>query len=303
MNGFLFINKPQNIPSFDIIRILKQILGRQFKIGFSGTLDPIAEGLIIIGIGKATKLLDYFHLLPKSYIATAKLGFISNTYDSQGEITKVNDISISLQQLQKVFENFKGEQLQIPPKFSAKKINGKRAYKLARDGENFNIPPQKIYIYSLRLLDYLYPEFKFEITVSSGTYIRSIVDDIGKRLTTGAIMTSLVRNRIGNFSIDQAVDLYEIKSKVFLKNYLKSIDSIISSFIPELKIDNEFRLENGLPLKLEHIENKNDIEGDGIYYILKKNGKNRILAIVKAKKNDYNSLVFEYKRIISYDYF
>lgn len=174
------------------------------KIGHTGTLDPIAKGLLLIATDEDTKLIPYLDQKEKKYIATAKFGFISSTYDSEGEITNTNLNPITLEKIKEKIQYFKGKIKQIPPSYSAKKINGQRAYDLARNNQEFQLNPQEIEIYNLQILnfDYIKQELIFEVSVSRGTYIRSIIHDLGQMLKVGAIMIELERTCINGLTLE-----------------------------------------------------------------------------------------------------
>jgi tRNA pseudouridine55 synthase len=214
MDGFLLIDKEKGMTSFDVIRVLKRKFGvKKLKIGHAGTLDPIATGLMIIAIGKATKLLGRFLGADKTYIGSAKFGAVSDTYDADGQITEMSGIEpVSLDMIKKVVqENFTGKINQMPPKFSAKKVNGKRAYDLARKGEDFVLKPKEVEIYDFRILSFEWPRAEFSVSCSSGTYIRSLVHDLGQALGVGAYMDSLRRIQIGRAKIEDAVKISEFE--------------------------------------------------------------------------------------------
>lgn len=233
MNQILLIDKPVGWTSFDVVAKIRGSLRntnlKKVKVGHAGTLDPFATGLLIILVGDATKQQDVFMKLDKEYEATLKLGFTSTTGDPEGEI--IPYLSLPTNQnykklignpkenmdsclrrndkpLQKdiecVLKQFTGEIQQIPPAFSAIKIDGQRAYKLARAGKKVKLEPRKITIYKLEILDYAYPELKIRVNCSSGTYIRTLAVDIGKLLGTAAYLTELRRTKIGDHKIEDA---------------------------------------------------------------------------------------------------
>ncbi len=205
--GFVYINKPSGWTSHDVVAIMRKKFNTK-KVGHAGTLDPLATGVLILAIGKTTKLLDYWHIFPKTYIATLEFEKTSNTYDVEGEIKEVEcDKKLDKKLLEKTLEKFKGAQDQIPPAFSAKKINGQKAYTLARAGKDVKLKPNKITIHSIKLLEFNYPTAQISITCSTGTYIRSIIHDLGQILNCGAIMTDLIRTNIGFVSLDMCDEL------------------------------------------------------------------------------------------------
>lgn len=205
----ILIDKPADISSFGVVAKirarLKNEFGKKIKVGHTGTLDPFATGLLILLSGKMTKKSGDFLKLDKIYEATLKLGFVSTTGDPEGEIRQeTTTVNPSREIIEKTLSSFIGTIDQTPPKFSAIKINGERAYKLARKNQDFKIPSRKVEIYAIELLDYDYPELKIRTHVSSGTYIRTLAEDIGKKLGTGAYLTALRRLKIGDFDIKDA---------------------------------------------------------------------------------------------------
>jgi len=221
--GFLLVDKPKGITSHDVIDQLRKITGIR-KIGHSGTLDPLAEGLLIVGIGRpATKRLSFFLNLDKEYIAKIRLGAISDTYDAEGKITEIENVSPpSLQKVKKVISKFIGEIDQIPPLFSAKKIRGKKLYELAREGKKIKVEPKKVKIFNIEILDYKFPYLTIKVNCSSGTYIRSLAHDIGQKLGCGGYVEELSREKIGKFSRKKAKKLSEI-TKENWRNFLFDI--------------------------------------------------------------------------------
>ena len=211
-DSVLLIDKPSGMTSFGVVarvrRKLSQQLGKKVKVGHTGTLDPFATGLMIIVTGKECRNAGVYSKLDKVYEATIQLGQTSSTGDPEGEILEVSDIKPTLDEVNEALGQFIGEIQQTPPIYSAIKVNGKRAYKLARAGgtaETIEIPVRTVTIFSLELINYSYPEIKIRVHVSSGTYIRTLAEDIGKVLGTGAYCTQLRRTKIADFSIDDSV--------------------------------------------------------------------------------------------------
>ena len=210
-DGILLIDKPASITSFGVVarvrRVLSQQQGKKVKVGHTGTLDPFATGLMILAVGKECKNAGNYSKLDKVYEATVRLGQTSTTGDPEGEITDFHGIAPSMVEVLEVLEHFKGEITQRPPIYSAIHINGQRAYDLARAGKEFEMPQRQVTIHSLELIDYTYPELKIRTHVSSGTYIRTLAEDIGKSLGTGAYCSQLRRISIADWHVDNAVTL------------------------------------------------------------------------------------------------
>lgn len=204
--GVLLINKPSDWTSHDIVAKLRGIL-KERRIGHGGTLDPMATGLLMILIGKATKLMDY---LPnrKTYIAGLLPGYTSNTLDITGELVKTGAPMPSLKDIETVLPKFTGNYLQIPPMVSALSVNGKRLYKIARDGGEVERTPRAVTVYDIAVRKNG-EAFELDVTCSSGTYIRSLIDDIGRAVGCGAVMSALTRTAIGEFTLENAVRITE----------------------------------------------------------------------------------------------
>ena len=207
----ILVDKPAGMSSFGAVarvrRKLRDEFGHKVKVGHTGTLDPFATGLLILLSGKFTKKSNEFLKLDKAYEATVKLGYVSDTGDTEGKIEKRNDRKIELKEIQEILKRFIGDIEQVPPKFSAIKINGQRAYKLARKDADFEMPSRKVTIYKIEILKYEYPILKIRCHVSSGTYIRTLAEDIGKTLGTGAYCLELRRLKIGDFDVKNAEKL------------------------------------------------------------------------------------------------
>lgn len=217
-SGFLLIDKPSGPTSHDIINNLRHLTGIQ-TIGHAGTLDPLASGLLIVAIGRtATKQIPNLVKQDKVYKAIICLGGLSDTDDSQGKIQPfTNCHQPTKQEIKIILNSFRGEQNQIPPMYSAKKIHGERLYKLARKGQVVQRQPNLITIYNINLLHYEWPTLSLEIHCSAGTYIRAIARDLGKMLGCGGYLCQLRRTKIGNYSIQQAVTLEKLTSHNWTK--------------------------------------------------------------------------------------
>jgi tRNA pseudouridine55 synthase len=218
MNGILLIDKPKCWTSFDVVAkvrgMVKQSTGQKRpKVGHAGTLDPLATGLLIILVGDYCKKAQEYSKLDKTYEVELKLGDTSTTDDAEGEITKISDKIPSKDEVLAAIDSFIGDIEQIPPIYSAIKIDGKRAYKLAREGEQPEMKPRPVTIHSITNIDYKYPFISFTTEVSSGTYIRSLARDVGEKLRSGAYMTNLRRTTVGNFDIKSAHQIDAIDSK------------------------------------------------------------------------------------------
>jgi tRNA pseudouridine55 synthase len=221
--GFLWINKSIGMSSFAVVRRLRKITGEK-RIGHSGTLDPLASGVMILAVGRPyTKKLNEYLKLDKTYIAELTLGYNTATWDAEGEKVFVSDKQPAEKEIKEILNSFIGEQMQVPPIFSALKMGGQPLYKMARKGTDLleeNLGARRITIYDVRFLFYEYPVLKFEVDVSSGTYIRSLARDIGKKLGTGAYLSGLVRSKLGTVNLADCVALDDLTEGNYLE-YLK----------------------------------------------------------------------------------
>ncbi len=222
------INKPYEWTSFDVVKKVKNQIGKKlrqtlnirlknFKVGHAGTLDPLAEGLVLVCTGKATKKINDLMADEKEYVATIEVGRTTPSYDLETEYDQSFPTEhINEELIKNILESFIGEQDQVPPVYSAKNINGKRAYDYARKGEEVELKANKISIYELELLEYQLPIIKIRIVCSKGTYIRSLAHDIGRKLESGAHLVKLIRTRIGSYMLDSSLTIEELEK--FLAN-------------------------------------------------------------------------------------
>ena len=221
-DGIILVDKPIGWSSFDVVAKIRGVLikeyqektgeKRKIKVGHTGTLDPLATGLMIVVVGSYCKRAQEFSKLDKTYQVQMKLGESSTTGDEEGIKTKVKSLKIKEEALNNVLRSFLGESMQTPPIYSAIKIDGKRAYKLARAGKEVKIEPRQIKITDIKLDKYDFPLINFSVSVGSGTYIRSLVEDIAKKLDTLGYMTSLNRKVVGEFDIKDAKTIDQISS-------------------------------------------------------------------------------------------
>ena len=232
MDGFLLIDKPTGWTSFDVVArvrgIVKSETGQKIKIGHTGTLDPAATGLLILVLGKYTKRAAEFSKLDKTYEAELTLGAVSSTGDVEGDIIPKSAQKPSQQAVEGVLNIFLGPISQIPPQYSAVKIDGQRAYKAARAGKTVAIEPRQVKIYEITNVKYDYPKLSFTVSVSSGTYIRSLAADIGEKLGTGAYLSALRRTQVGKFDLTHALEISNL-SLSNIQNHLQNSKIIVKS--------------------------------------------------------------------------
>lgn len=275
INGVLVINKQKGCTSRDVVNEVSKILGTK-KIGHTGTLDPIAEGVLVLCIGKALKISELLTAEKKEYIASMKFGIETDMLDITGKVIQEKDASkITDEMFQETLKKFVGKQFQEVPLYSAVKINGKKLYQYARENKPVELPKKEIEIYSIEPLERKNDEFRFKCIVSKGTYIRSLIRDIGYELDNYATMTELIRTKQGFFDIDNSYTVNEIKEN----NY--HLISILEA-LPDIKKINVsgkllFQIKNGMILNKFFEEDKVFVLDD----------KNNILALYR---NDENNL-------------
>ena len=259
MEGIIVVNKPKGITSFDVIRKLKKILKTK-KIGHTGTLDPLATGIMLVCVGRATKLASDLEAKDKIYIADFDIGYATDTYDIEGKKIAENIIEVSKENLEQSIKKFIGNIKQIPPMYSAIKIDGNKLYHLARKGIEVERPERNVTIEYINLLDFKDNKVKIETKVSKGCYIRSLVYDIGEDLGTYATMTALQRKQVGDYSLENSYSLEQIEEMVFNNDFkfLKTIEEIFSYDKYSLQTEKELTLyKNGNTVKIkENLENK-----------------------------------------------
>ena len=259
MDGIILANKPKDLTSHDIVKKIRAILNQK-KVGHFGTLDPMATGLILIGVGKATKLFSLYSKLTKTYKGQVQLGYSTDTYDSYGKsISEKNTEFPSEKRIIGIIKTFKGDILQTPPPFSAKKYKGKPLYKHAREKRRINLPPNKIKIYYLNLLKYHPPFIDFETKCSSGTYIRSLAHEVGEKTGCGGHLSALKRTHISDFSINESFTIDQISSmthKNKINDFLIPLEELLPQF-PKIILSETgaSKARNGAPIKPEDISN------------------------------------------------
>ncbi|SNR78546.1 tRNA pseudouridine(55) synthase TruB [Desulfurobacterium atlanticum] len=273
MTGFLFVDKPSGITSFDAVRHIRRLLPSKVKVGHTGTLDPLATGLLIIAVGKATRFGEYLLKLDKCYEVVGKFGFSSDTYDIDGNVKEVPTKNLNEKELLSIIKKFKGKIKQTPPSFSAVRIKGKRAYELARSGEEVSLPSRVVEIYNIDILDFSFPEFALKVCCSSGTYIRSLVHDIGIAAGTDAVVTALRRVSVDNISVEEAVPLNDL-TRENIKTYLKPIQDVLPFDKLVLKDTCAVWFQNGRRFNIQF--------PDGKYVVVDENGE--FLGVGSVKK-------------------
>ena len=259
MNGVIVVNKEKGMTSFDVVHEIKKIFHTK-KVGHTGTLDPLAEGVLIVCIGNATKIVELLTANDKEYIAEAKLGIKTDTLDTEGEIIDKKDFNIDL--LEDTINSYKKTYLQEVPIYSAVKVNGKKLYEYARKGIEVELPKKEVTIKEIELLSSNNDTFKFRCLVSKGCYIRSLINDIATSMNTYATMTSLVRTKQGKTTINDAYTLDDIRNnnyKLYEINEVLDYPVIEIDEILEKKIHNGVKIDNTFNIKDKVIfKNKNN---------------------------------------------
>ena len=284
MNGIIIINKPKEFTSQDVVSKVKKILNIK-KAGHIGTLDPLAEGVLPVLLGEYTKISKYLMEHDKTYIATLRLGIKTDTGDAEGSCIEQKEIleeKFEIDNIKKVLKSFKGKQKQIPPKYSAIKVNGKKLYEYAREGKDVEIPQREIEIFDIDLININSndKEIVFRVSCSKGTYIRTLCEDIAQKLDTVGFMNGLKRTRVGEFDIDKSVTFDELQKnsedKMLVEKYLIKMENLFSSY-PKIVLNKrkEELFLNGVMLTFT--------EEEGIYNIY--NSQNKYIGLGTIKNN------------------
>ena len=301
MDGLILVDKPQNFTSHDIVLKIRDILNIK-KVGHCGTLDPLATGLMLLALGKATRLFPFFSNTDKVYKGLIRLGFSTDTYDSAGKPTSSEEKNYPPENnLLKAMKKFEGDIQQIPPAYSAKKYKGKPLYVLARGKKEFELKPSKVFIHFFQLIRYNPPLFKFRVKCSPGTYIRSLAHDIGQSLGCGAHLSELTRTDVGNFNVNESYTIEEIKRLADvgkIDEFLIPLESLLPEF-PKIILNERGSVlaKNGNLISPENIQTLildessfSDIipEGERIFRMFSLEGKLLALAKEVPEKNSFH---------------
>lgn len=295
-SGIINVYKEAGYTSFDVVAKLRGILHIK-KIGHTGTLDPDATGVLPVCIGKATKVCDLLTNKDKTYTATLLIGKSTDTYDISGTVINESEVNVTENDIRKVIDSFIGEIDQVPPMYSAIKVNGKKLYELAREGKVIERKPRKVTIYNIEVIDISLPRVTMKIDCSKGTYIRSLCNDIGDKLGCYGCMESLVRNKVGDFSIENAIIIEEIEKACDdnrIEELIHPIDYVFSSF-PKgvIKEESEKYALNGARLRMSNLVDskinlesgeKNDKIDNKLLRLYLQNGK--FVGLYKREQED-----------------
>ncbi len=273
MNGIVIIDKPAGWTSQDVVSKLRGVLKTR-RIGHGGTLDPMATGVLPVFVGRATRGVEFFEHAEKTYEATLRLGLTTDTEDTSGTVLEEKEVSISEEEFLAVLPQFRGKIQQIPPMYSALKVNGQKLYDLARKGREVERQPREIEIFKLECLEFSGNEARLLVHCSKGTYIRTLCKDIGAALGCGGCMAALRRVTAGEYTIEEAIPLDALVAAENPESYLRPVDSMFRGY-PEVKLtaNQEKRCRNGNAFSVTH--------PDGTYRAYGQNGEFLMLAQVE----------------------
>ena len=263
INGVINVYKEKGYTSHDVVAKLRGIL-RQKKIGHTGTLDPEAEGVLPVCLGKATKLCELLTDKTKTYEAVLRLGIVTDTQDMTGEVLEEHPVDVADEEVERTILSFLGDQEQIPPMYSALKVNGRKLYELAREGKEVERKPRKVTFYEIKILEMNLPLVRFSVTCSKGTYIRSLCRDIGVKAGCGGCMAGLIRTRVSSFRIEEGFTLSEVeemRDRDTLSEHIIPVDKVFSH-LPAVfvKEKGEKLLYNGNPIAVDLYEKEPSAE-------------------------------------------
>ncbi len=284
MNGVILINKEKDFTSFDVVAVVRKLIGQK-KVGHTGTLDPNATGVLPVLLGTATKAQDIIPCHDKRYLADFKLGISTDTLDIWGEITEIKAAALKAEEIKRALGSFRGEIEQLPPMYSAVSVGGKRLYQYAREGKEVERRPRRVTVYSLELVsfDESAQSGRLDIYCSNGTYIRTLIDDLARAVGTVGVMTDLVRYEACGYRLDDCMTLSEIRERVKSGNmsFVHSVESIFAVY-DELTVSDKQanRFVNGNPLDIARTALKNSAEDKKIYRVKDKQGCFLSLGIV-----------------------
>lgn len=251
MDGILVIRKEKGYTSHDVVAKLRGILHMK-KIGHTGTLDPDAEGVLPVALGRGTRLVELLTEKQKTYETVLHLGVVTDTQDMTGTVLETKPVNVTEEQVREAVASFVGDKLQIPPMYSALKVNGRKLYELAREGKTVERKPRPVTFYEIRILDMQLPKVRLRVTCSKGTYIRTLCHDIGEKLGCGGAMEELLRTRSGNFTLEESMTLSQVEEAVkdgTIEEKLVSIEDVLLDYPAVYATGEGDRLlQNGNPL-------------------------------------------------------
>jgi len=278
-NGILLVDKPEGITSHDVVNEVRKKLCVR-KVGHAGTLDPFATGLLIIGVGNGTRVLEYLMNHEKVYRVKMRLGIITETFDITGEIVEKRPVNVTESQIIEVLKSFTGTYKQVPPAYSARKYKGEKLYELARKGKIIRLPPREVTVYEIKDISVEGCDISFTAKVSPGTYIRSLCMDVGYALNCGAVAVELRRLSTGSFSVDEAIDVFKIDELEILK-HLRKLSSILDFPKVILKREALGKAFNGAKIKVSDIEKFEEFEKNSLVQVI---FNNELICIARTER-------------------
>ncbi len=304
MNGIIKVDKPSGLTSHDVVNLVRKMSSVR-QVGHAGTLDPFATGLLIVGIGNGTRILEYLLHGTKTYDVTAKLGIITDTYDKTGKTIEENPCDKDEDQIRETLLSFVGDYDQVPPIYSSKKYAGVRLYKLARAGKIITMPPTRVKIHSIEIESINKPYVRFKTTVSAGTYIRSLCRDFGMKLGCGAIAEELRRVQIDQFDLSNCVEIDHIDA-LDASNII-SLEEVTRLIFKTVVANDKGskKIQNGMPLEINDIDFYEDFNKAELIRIVDKDGKLISIGIAERKstflstieKKERNDIILRPKKV------
>ena len=268
MDGILVIRKEKGYTSHDVVAKLRGILHMK-KIGHTGTLDPAAEGVLPVALGRGTRLVELLTEKEKTYEAVLRLGVSTDTQDMTGTVLSEMTVTVTEEEVREAVESFVGEQMQVPPMYSALKVNGKKLYELAREGKTIERKPRPVVFYEIRIMDISLPLVRISVTCSKGSYVRTLCNDIGEKLGCGGAMEELLRTRSGNFTLEESLMLSQVEEAVSDGTIMEKIVPVeeVLSMYPALTAtaEGDRLLHNGNPLPETMVQGGNREEKVRMY--------------------------------------
>ncbi len=291
MDGVFNIYKPQHMTSFDVVAKVRKALNTR-KVGHTGTLDPMATGVLVVCVGRATKIIDYIQSNKKTYLAEITLGIKTDTEDIWGSVLNEKETNVSELEFEKAIMSFLGDSYQVPPMYSALKVNGKKLYELAREGKEIERKKRLITIYNIDIVDITDNKARFYITCSKGTYIRTLCSDIGTTLGTYAVMSNLERTENGRFNVKDSIKISELTIDNY-NDYMTSIDNALG-YSKKINVSDKAKelIQNGVKIDLLRYVDFDIEKGD--YVLVYHN--NKFLALSKYDKKLQVVQLFDIKR-------
>ncbi len=291
IDGILKVDKPSGPTSHDVVDRVRFVANTR-RVGHAGTLDPFASGLLLMGIGKGTRMLEYLTHQSKVYDVVMRLGITTDTFDRQGRIIEEKNVFPSIDEVEEALKSFVGEYDQVPPVYSSKKYKGKKLYELARQGKIIRLPPKKVKIERLEIFEIEFPYVHFKVEVSEGTYIRALCRDVGWKLGCGAIAQELRRESIGKFTLQDAIDVYSENAKNEMHKNLLNLEEVSAMLFPTVVTfkSSEFKIANGQKLKVSDLKDFENFNKEQLLRVVNEEGKLLAIALSERKSSFIRTL-------------